>query len=83
VNLELAAAGNTQVVRSKRKTVDSLQLEDDIEDILISLAKQYHLIRPLVSNPQIFLYVMLDRGKANLGMARHELKTFEASINVG
>ena len=82
-NLELAAAGNTQVVRAKRKTMASLKLDDKIEDILISLNKQYHLIRILESSPAIFLYLMLDREKANLAMARHELKTFEASLNLG
>ena len=82
VNLELAAAGNTQVVRAKRKTMDSLKLNDHIEDILISLKNQYHVIRPLESNGRIFLYLVLDRGKANLAMARHDLRAFEEGLNL-
>ena len=82
-NLELAAAGNTQVVRAKRKTMASLKLDDRIEDILISLRKQYHLIRILESNPAIFLYLVLDRERANLAMARLELKNYEASLQLG
>jgi predicted regulator of Ras-like GTPase activity (Roadblock/LC7/MglB family) len=81
VNLELAGAGNTEVLRAKRKVANSLGLNDTIEDILISLTKQYHVLRPLESNQKVFLYVVLDRSKANLAMARHELRSFEKSID--
>ena len=81
VNLELAAAGNTEVVRAKRKVAAALALNDTIEDILISLTKQYHVIRPLESNQKLFLYVVLDRSHANLAMARHELRAFERNLD--
>jgi predicted regulator of Ras-like GTPase activity (Roadblock/LC7/MglB family) len=80
LDLELAAAGNTEVVRAKRRTMSSLKLNDKIEDILISLNTQYHLIRPLESNDAIFLYVALDRKMSNLALARMAMKTVEQSI---
>jgi len=81
MNLEVAAAGNTEVVRAKRKVANALKLNDTVEDILISLTKQYHVIRPLETNQQLFLYVVLDRGKANLAMARHDIRTFEKTVD--
>lgn len=81
IDLELAAAGNTEVIRAKRRVANALNLNDTIVDILITLGKQYHLIRPLEKNENIFLYVVLDRNKANLAMARHELKSFENSLD--
>jgi hypothetical protein len=82
INLELAAAGNTEVVRAKRKTMKSLNLSDPIEDILITLGRQYHLLRPLSSNDALFIYVALDRSRANLALARHQLSIAERDLTV-
>jgi hypothetical protein len=85
LDLELAAAGNTEVVRAKMRTMQSLNLNDTIEDILITLGKQYHLIRLLPNSDgsqSLFLYLALDRSKANLALARHHLKRIESQLEV-
>jgi predicted regulator of Ras-like GTPase activity (Roadblock/LC7/MglB family) len=81
IDLTLAAAGNTEVIRAKRKVMASLGLKDELEDVLISLGNQYHLLRPLESNAALFLYVVLDRARANLALARHELRSFEKTLD--
>ena len=82
VDLELAAAGNTEVVRSKLKTMRSLGLNDAIEDILITLGKQYHIIRPMVKQEGLFIYVVLDKPKSNLALARRKISDIESEITV-
>jgi hypothetical protein len=85
LDLDVAAAGNTEVIRAKMRTMESLRLDDQIEDILITLTKQYHLIRLLKSSRSeqgLFLYLVLDRSKANLAFARHSLKRLEGDISI-
>ncbi|MFY9270390.1 MAG: hypothetical protein WAO55_11660 [Candidatus Manganitrophaceae bacterium] len=81
-NLDIAAAGNTEVVRGKLKVMADLGLKDRIEDVLITLGKQYHLIRLLSNVGHIFIYVALHREKANLGMARHKLSEIEGKLSL-
>ena len=73
---------HTEVVRAKRKTMSNLSLKDTLEDLLITLGKQYHLIRPLRGRPTLFFYVVLDRPRANLAMARIALADVEKDLQV-
>ncbi|MEU8842449.1 hypothetical protein AB0D97_25495 [Streptomyces roseus] len=84
LDLTVAAAGNTDVVRAKVRTMDLLGLKDEIEDILITLGTQYHLIRLMRGRDSqgFFLYLALDRGRANLAMARHQLQKIEAELEI-
>jgi hypothetical protein len=82
INLDIAAAGNTEVVRAKRKTMVALGLKDSIEDMLITLGKQYHLIRPLAQHEGLFVYLVLDKNRSNLALARHVLADTERALVV-
>src|SRR5271167_4220267 len=85
LDLDVAAAGNTEVIRAKMRTMESLRLDDTIEDILITLGKQYHLIRLLKNSRDeqgLFLYLVLERAKATLALARHSRKSIENDLSV-
>jgi hypothetical protein len=70
------------VVRVQRRTMAALCLDDEIEDILITLGEQYHLIRPLRSRPGLFLYLALERRHSNLALARLSLVDAEQRMTL-
>ncbi|MER7582735.1 hypothetical protein [Kitasatospora sp. NPDC096140] len=85
LDLNVAAAGNTDVVRAKMRAMEMLNLHDnEIEDILISLTNQYHMVRPITtpSGRGLFLFLALNRSRSNLAMARHKLKRIEVSLEI-
>ncbi len=80
-DLAVASAYNSELVKQKMKTMKSLGLTDSIEDILITLTKAYHIIRPVQAKSGIFIYLVLDRAKANLAMARRACQDCESSLS--
>lgn len=83
-DMNVAAAGNTDVVRAKLRAIELLGLEDTVEDILITLDSQYHLIRPITSRSGkgLFLYLALMKGRANLALARRQLRLIEENLDI-
>lgn len=81
VNLDMAAAGNTEVVRAKLRTMEMLGIKGGIEDILITLDTQYHILY-LIPRQPLFLYLVLNRDRANLAMARFKLKALGSELTI-
>ena len=82
VDLEVAAAGNTEVVRAKIKTMRALGISNILKDILITLGKQYHIIRPMARKEGLFIYLVLDKAKSNLALARRKAQEVEKDLMV-
>ena len=82
LDMEVAAAANTEVVRAKRRAIAELELDDAIEDILITLGNQFHVFRLLPTNDAYFIYAALDRNTGNLALARVTMKSVADKIKV-
>lgn len=82
LDMELAGAGTTEVVRSEKNTVHDLQIDEPIQDILISLESQYHLVRMCERHEDIFIYLVIDRDKGNLGLARRKIDGIDEKLEL-
>ncbi|MFG4004361.1 hypothetical protein ACHRV1_03330 [Flavobacterium aquidurense] len=76
---ELAAAYNLEVVKAKLSAVKALNLNQDIEDILITLSNQIHII-DISPNKKFMIYLAADASKANLGMTRAVLRKHKLEL---
>jgi hypothetical protein len=82
LDMELAGAGNTEVVRSERNIIHDLDLQDDIQDLLVSLNSSYHLIRMCERHEDVFIYLVIDRDDGNLGLARREIDQIDERLEL-
>ncbi|MBO2009885.1 hypothetical protein [Hymenobacter negativus] len=81
INPETAAAYNTEVVRQKQKAMTALKLQNEtIEDILITLTTQLHLLK-LTPNGNKFIYLVVNSRETNLAIAREVLRAHVDEIN--
>lgn len=72
--------GHVELVQAKRRTIANLHLDDDVEDIVITLPGEYHLLRLCRQHRHLFFFLTLDRKTANLAMARYLLANVEQDI---
>lgn len=73
-NPEAAAAYNAEVVKQKLKAMAALKLQgEQIDDILITLTNQLHLIK-LLEGGKKFIYLAVDPRDTSLAIAREVLR---------
>lgn len=67
-DLTAASAYNSEMVKQKQKIMKALNLRTTLEDMLITLGDQLHLIKMVT--PTTFIYLAADRATANLAIVR-------------
>lgn len=77
----LASAYNLEVAKAKLNVLRILGLEDKekIEDILITLTNQIHVI-DIAPSGNYFIYLAVDSTKANLGITRSLLAKYKKDL---
>jgi predicted regulator of Ras-like GTPase activity (Roadblock/LC7/MglB family) len=68
-DLAVASAYNSELVKQKLKIIRALNLKSTLEDILLTLSDQFHLIKFLPGGAA-FLYLAADRSNTNLAILR-------------
>ena len=71
-DLDVASAYNSEMVKGKFKTMEALRLKSDLEDMLLTLSDQLHLIKVL-DNRASFIYVAANRSTTNLALLRRSV----------
>ena len=80
VDLEVAARATAELARQKPRIEDTIGLKDAVEEILLTSARRYYLLRPVGSEDRMFLLLVLDRNRANLTAAQEELAAVEREL---
>jgi hypothetical protein len=71
-DLAVASAYNSELVKQKMKIMRALNLKSTLEDMLLTLSDQFHLIRFLPGGTS-FLYLAADRSGTNLAILRNSV----------
>ena len=82
-SLAASAASAADIVSVLALLSSELGADDGLEDVMVTFGSRFHLIRHLRADvPQpVILLVVLDRARANLAMARREIRDFCESIS--
>ena len=78
-DLGVASAYNSELVKQKLKIMKTLGLNGTIEDMLITLSDQIHLVKLIGSNT--FLYLAVDRKQSNIAIVRNAVNKHAAALS--
>jgi hypothetical protein len=79
-DLAVASAYNSELVKQKMKIMKALNLKSSLEDMLLTLTDQFHLIKFLPGGGS-FLYLAADRSGTNLAILRHSVGKHVGALN--
>jgi len=79
-DIELAAACNLEVIKAKIKAIETLDLDDNIDNIVINLEKDIHVI-DVTKSKHYYIYLALDAKKTTIGLVKGLLNKYKVKLN--
>lgn len=79
-DIEVLAASGSNIIGAKKRTIQLLENDDVIHDILISMTHEYHLLCPCSKKNNMFIYMVINRTIANLSTCRRALFRAETFV---
>src|ERR1700712_2706843 len=77
-DLTAASAFNSELVKQKQKVMNALGLDMELEDMILTLTEQIHVIK--IVTPTTFLYLAADRPSTNLAIVRNAVNKHAAAL---
>lgn len=81
-DLEIEAAANCDILKREQQLIALMDRKDAVEDILITMGRYHHIIRPISGSKGLMLFLALHRTKSNLGLARREINFIERCMEI-
>lgn len=80
IDLEYASAGNTELYHAKQKIMKALNINEKIEDFLITMDTQYHILMPIPQVEGAFIYFVMSKADGTLALARRKLHDIATNL---
>ena len=80
IDMDLAAAACSQVMRAHRQAARSMGLPDRIDEVMTSAGPRQQIMRTMSGHADLFLLVLLDKQRTNLALARFQLLEVERGL---
>jgi len=77
-DLAAASAYNSEMVKQKLKIMKALSIRTSLEDMLITMGDQIHVIKMIGATT--FIYLAVDRSLSNIAIVRNVLAKHAASF---
>jgi predicted regulator of Ras-like GTPase activity (Roadblock/LC7/MglB family) len=80
VDLDLAAAACAQVLRAHRQAARSMGMAEQVDELMVSAGARQQVLRTVSKHPELFIFVMLEKHRTNLALARFHLMEIERGL---